>query len=156
MHVRLFLDLHSLPGGNAAADDKKTDGFPTSKSNGSISHAAKMCEILKMGFDVLLVDEDDSAANFMARDGRILALVADETITPLLYRVNGLYQNHHRMLTWYLSMKIPKSVTSPSVGLPSQNFSFTFCSINDLVMLRMEINLSCHKIYCTRNEHMFS
>ncbi len=32
-----------------------------------------------------------SAANFMARDGRMRALVMDESITPLLYRVNGLY-----------------------------------------------------------------
>jgi hypothetical protein len=30
----------------------------------------------------------------MARDGRMRALVMDESITPLLYRVNGLYQKH--------------------------------------------------------------
>ena len=30
----------------------------------------------------------------MARDGRMQALVADESITPLLYRVNGLYNSH--------------------------------------------------------------
>jgi hypothetical protein len=35
-----------------------------------------------------------SAANFMARDGRMRALVMDESITPLLYRVNGLYNTH--------------------------------------------------------------
>jgi hypothetical protein len=40
------------------------------------------------------VDEDVSAANFMARDGRMRALVMDESITPLLYRVNGLYHTH--------------------------------------------------------------
>lgn len=37
---------------------------------------------------------DVSAANFMARDGRMRALVMDESITPLLYRVNGLYSHH--------------------------------------------------------------
>ena len=47
-----------------------------------------------MGASALLVDEDVSAANFMARDGRMRALVADESITPLLYRVNGLYNSH--------------------------------------------------------------
>lgn len=30
----------------------------------------------------------------MARDGRMRALVMDESITPLLYRVNGLYNTH--------------------------------------------------------------
>lgn len=30
----------------------------------------------------------------MARDGRMRALVMDESITPLLYRVNGLYNSH--------------------------------------------------------------
>lgn len=30
----------------------------------------------------------------MARDGRMRALVMDESITPLLYRVNGLYSSH--------------------------------------------------------------
>ena len=39
----------------------------------------------------LLVDEDVSAANFMARDGRMRAMIMDEPITPLLYRVNGLF-----------------------------------------------------------------
>jgi hypothetical protein len=47
-----------------------------------------------MGATALLVDEDVSAANFMARDGRMRALVMDESITPLLYRVNGLYNTH--------------------------------------------------------------
>ena len=47
-----------------------------------------------MGATALLVDEDVSAANFMARDGRMRALVMDESITPLLYRVNGLYDTH--------------------------------------------------------------
>jgi predicted ABC-class ATPase len=43
-----------------------------------------------MGARALLVDDDVSAANFMARDGRMLALVMDESMTPLSYRVNGL------------------------------------------------------------------
>ena len=47
-----------------------------------------------MGASALLVDEDVSAANFMARDGRMRALVMDESITPLLYRVNGMYKTH--------------------------------------------------------------
>lgn len=46
-----------------------------------------------MGASTLLVDEDVSAANFMARDGRMRALIQDESITPLLYRVNGMYDS---------------------------------------------------------------
>ena len=53
-----------------------------------------VAEAIEMGVTAMLVDEDVSAANFMARDGRMRALVADESITPLLYRVNGLYQHH--------------------------------------------------------------
>ena len=40
----------------------------------------------------MLVDEDTSAGNFMARDGRMRALIKEEAITPLLYRVSGLWE----------------------------------------------------------------
>eukprot|EP00580_Thalassiosira_gravida_P008733 CAMPEP_0201630612 /NCGR_PEP_ID=MMETSP0493-20130528/4884_1 /ASSEMBLY_ACC=CAM_ASM_000838 /TAXON_ID=420259 /ORGANISM="Thalassiosira gravida, Strain GMp14c1" /LENGTH=370 /DNA_ID=CAMNT_0048101813 /DNA_START=429 /DNA_END=1541 /DNA_ORIENTATION=+ len=39
----------------------------------------------------LLVDEDMSAVNFIAQDGRTRAMIMGEPITPLLYWVNGLF-----------------------------------------------------------------
>jgi predicted ABC-class ATPase len=69
--------------------------FSTGEASGSTSQAANVVEAVEMGCKAFLVDEDVSAANFMARDGRMRALVMDESITPLLYRVNGLYQSSH-------------------------------------------------------------
>jgi len=68
-----------------------TNKFSTKDASGSTSQAANVIEGLECGTTALLVDEDVSAANFMARDGRMRAMIMDEPITPLLYRVNGLY-----------------------------------------------------------------
>jgi hypothetical protein len=70
-----------------------TQHFSSRDSSGSTSQAANVSEAIEMGASALLIDEDISAANFMARDGRMRALVMDESITPLLYRVNGLYNS---------------------------------------------------------------
>jgi hypothetical protein len=48
-------------------------------------------EALESGTSALLVDEDESTANFMACDGRMRAMMMDEPITPLLYSVNSLF-----------------------------------------------------------------
>eukprot|EP00557_Chaetoceros_sp_GSL56_P010190 CAMPEP_0176481588 /NCGR_PEP_ID=MMETSP0200_2-20121128/2906_1 /TAXON_ID=947934 /ORGANISM="Chaetoceros sp., Strain GSL56" /LENGTH=710 /DNA_ID=CAMNT_0017877815 /DNA_START=70 /DNA_END=2202 /DNA_ORIENTATION=- len=71
-----------------------TRKFSTREASGSTSQAANVAEAIEMRASALLVDEDVSAANFMSRDGRMRALVMDESITPLLYRVNGLYAKH--------------------------------------------------------------
>jgi len=71
-----------------------TRKFSTKEASGSTSQAANVSEAIEMDASALLVDEDVSAANFMSRDGRMRALVMDESITPLLYRVNGLYAKH--------------------------------------------------------------
>jgi Predicted ATPase of the ABC class len=71
-----------------------TKRFSTGEASGSTSQAANVVEAMEMGASALLVDEDVSAANFMARDGRMRSLVMDESITPLLYRVNGLFATH--------------------------------------------------------------
>lgn len=78
----------------AAAGAVDTKQFSSRDASGSTSQAANVSEAVEMGAKALLVDEDVSAANFMARDGRMRALVMDESITPLLYRVNGLYDTH--------------------------------------------------------------
>ena len=71
-----------------------TSRFSTGEASGSTSQATNVSESIEMGASALLVDEDTSAANFMARDGRMRSLVMDESITPLLYRVNGLFASH--------------------------------------------------------------
>ena len=61
---------------------------------------AIVIKALKSGALALLMDEDMSAANFMARDGRMRAMIMDKPITPLLYRVNGLFlSKEHGTLT---------------------------------------------------------
>jgi len=84
-------NLPTPPGVTKIVDTKK---FSTSDSSGSTSQAANVSEAIEMGCRAMLIDEDISAANFMARDGRMRSLVMDESITPLLYRVNGLFNSH--------------------------------------------------------------
>ncbi|HOO77328.1 MAG TPA: ABC-ATPase domain-containing protein [bacterium] len=70
-----------------------TRDFSTQDASGSTSQAANIVEALEAGAQVLLVDEDTSATNFMIRDERMQALVASEKepITPFLDRVRQLY-----------------------------------------------------------------
>lgn len=92
-NVSAFIsNLPTLEACTAQAID--TREFSTREASGSTSQAANVSEAIEMGATALLVDEDVSAANFMARDGRMRALVMDESITPLLYRVNGMYTTH--------------------------------------------------------------
>lgn len=76
---------------NLPTTGTNTSKFSTNEASGSTSQATNVAEAIEMGATAMLVDEDVSAANFMSRDGRMRALVMDESITPLLYRVNGLY-----------------------------------------------------------------
>jgi len=88
-NVSAFIsNLPTPPGASKALD---TTHFSSGEASGSTSQAANVVEAIEMGATALLVDEDVSAANFMARDGRMRSLVMDESITPLLYRVNGLF-----------------------------------------------------------------
>ncbi|CAB9517628.1 ABC transporter ATPase [Seminavis robusta] len=85
--------ISNLPTPPGVKETVDTTHFSTNEASGSTSQAANVVEAIEMGAKVFLVDEDVSAANFMARDGRMRALVMDESITPLLYRVNGMYQS---------------------------------------------------------------
>ena len=95
VNVSAFLsDLpsgRSVNGASVADADRDTTRFSTGDALGSTSQAANVIESIESGASALLVDEDVSAANFMARDGRMRAMIMDEPITPFLYRVNGLY-----------------------------------------------------------------
>lgn len=75
---------------------RDTVEFSTENASGSTSQAANIIEALECGTELLLIDEDTSATNFMIRDQRMQALVATdkEPITPLIHRVRELYQKH--------------------------------------------------------------
>ena len=96
-NVNVSAFINSIPSGKtingASISSKRSDTtkFSTMDASGSTSQAANVIEALECRASALLVDEDVSAANFMARDGRMRAMIMDEPITPLLYRVNGLY-----------------------------------------------------------------
>lgn len=71
-----------------------TRQFSTEDASGSTSQAANIMEALEAGCEVLLMDEDTSATNFMIRDARMQALVAkaQEPITPFIDKVRQLYE----------------------------------------------------------------
>jgi len=79
--------ISNLPGGG------DTDSFKTDNASGSTSQAAGIIEAVEMGAEVLLIDEDTSATNFMIRDHRMQELVAKdrEPITPFIDRVSRLH-----------------------------------------------------------------
>lgn len=91
-NVSAFISNLPVPPGCSNSVDTKS--FSSNEASGSTSQAANVAEAIEMGATAMLIDEDVSAANFMARDGRMRALVMDESITPLLYRVNGLFNTH--------------------------------------------------------------
>ncbi len=69
--------------------EQDTSVFSSDNASGSTSQAANIVEALEVGSDLLLLDEDTSATNFMIRDGRMQLLVAkeNEPITPFIDRV---------------------------------------------------------------------
>jgi predicted ABC-class ATPase len=72
---------------------KETSRFSTDNSSGSTSQAANIVEALEVGAQVLLIDEDTSATNFMIRDLRMQKLVSKdkEPITPFIDKVRQIY-----------------------------------------------------------------
>ncbi len=76
---------------------KDTASFSTEDASGSTSQAANILESIEAGADVLLIDEDTSATNFMIRDHRMQELVSKdkEPITPFIDRVRNLYTDRH-------------------------------------------------------------
>ena len=72
-----------------------TRAFSTDDASGSTSQAANIIEALEVGAQLLLIDEDTSATNFMIRDQRMQELVSKdkEPITPFIDKVRQLYQD---------------------------------------------------------------
>ena len=80
--------ISDLPGG------VETRSFSTSNASGSTSQAAGIAEAVEAGAELLLIDEDTAATNFMIRDRRMQALIpkSREPITPLVDRVRSLHR----------------------------------------------------------------
>ena len=78
---------------NHLPTERSTTNFSTRDASGSTSQAANIMEALEVGAEVLLVDEDTAATNFMIRDRRMQALIAKERepITPFIDKVRQLY-----------------------------------------------------------------
>ncbi|UCF38860.1 MAG: ABC-ATPase domain-containing protein [Acidobacteriota bacterium] len=74
--------------------ERDTRQFSTENASGSTSQAANILEALEIGTDLLLIDEDTSATNFIIRDARMQELVSKERepITPFVDRVRQLYE----------------------------------------------------------------
>ena len=70
-----------------------TDFFCTENASGSTSQASNIIEALEAGCQLLLIDEDTSATNFLIRDHRMQELVSkkSEPITPFIDKVRQLF-----------------------------------------------------------------
>lgn len=85
--VNISTFINNLP----AKKDTRT--FSTENASGSTSQAANVMEAMESGSELLLIDEDTSATNFMIRDARMQKLIAPdkEPITPFSEKVKPLY-----------------------------------------------------------------
>ena len=81
--------IRQLPG------RKDTRHFSTEDASGSTSQAANLMESIEAGSQLLLIDEDTSATNFMIRDRLMQQVVApeEEPIIPFIERVRSLYED---------------------------------------------------------------
>ena len=88
---RTVADLRATFAGKVGSEPE-TRCFSTTNASGSTSQAANIQEAIEQGCEVLLLDEDTSATNFMMRDVRMAELVSSELepITPLLHRIRAL------------------------------------------------------------------
>ncbi len=66
--------------------------FSTNHASGSVSQAANIIEALYAGCQLLLIDEDTSATNFMIRDDLMRQLIEREPIIPFTDRVRALFE----------------------------------------------------------------
>lgn len=76
---------------------KETTSFCTENASGSTSQAANLIEAIEVGAQVLLMDEDTCATNFMIRDSKMQQLVhkEDEPITTFIDKVGQLYSENN-------------------------------------------------------------
>ena len=90
-HTDISLFINNLPNG------KDTKTFSTPDASGSTSQAAGVIEAYEAGSQLLLIDEDTSATNFMVRDRLMQEIVSKdkEPITPFTIRARALCEKLH-------------------------------------------------------------
>ena len=88
--VNISSFINQLPQG------RSTTHFSTANASGSTSQAANIIEALEAGSELLLIDEDTAATNFMIRDRRMQQLISKEKepITPFIDKVRQLYTEY--------------------------------------------------------------
>lgn len=88
-NVNISPFINNLPNG------QDTKNFSTENASGSTSQAANIIEALEADTNLLLIDEDTCATNFMIRDNKMQMLVEKkkEPITPFINRVRYFYEN---------------------------------------------------------------
>lgn len=88
LHTDISLFINHLPAGQDTVD------FSSENASGSTSQAANLIEAMEAGAELLFLDEDTSATNFMIRDKVMAKLVSDEKepITTLLRHICGIYK----------------------------------------------------------------
>lgn len=93
---RRIAGVNITPFINRLPQNQSTAHFTTDNASGSTSQSASIIEALELGANVLLVDEDTSATNFMIRDRRMQALIAkdQEPITPFIDKIRQLYEDY--------------------------------------------------------------
>ncbi|MEL7067837.1 MAG: ABC-ATPase domain-containing protein [Cyanobacteria bacterium J06581_3] len=81
---------------NHLPQGRSSQAFLTQNASGSTSQAAALMEAVEAGAQVLLIDEDTAATNFMIRDRNMQALIAKdkEPITPFVDKVRQLYDDY--------------------------------------------------------------
>ena len=86
--VDISLFINHLPNG------RNTRRFSTLDASGSTSQGANIIEAIEAKSQVLLIDEDTSATNFMVRDELMQRVIQKdkEPITPFLERARDLYE----------------------------------------------------------------
>ncbi|WP_338630976.1 ABC-ATPase domain-containing protein [Clostridium baratii] len=84
----ISLFINNLPNG------KDTKKFISENASGSTSQAANIVEAIESNTNLLLIDEDTSATNFMIRDDVMQSLVSneEEPITPFIELVRSIYE----------------------------------------------------------------
>ncbi|MBS6041274.1 MAG: ABC-ATPase domain-containing protein [Clostridium baratii] len=84
----ISLFINNLPNG------KDTKKFISENASGSTSQAANIVEAIESNTNLLLIDEDTSATNFMIRDDVMQSLVSneEEPITPFIELVRAIYE----------------------------------------------------------------
>jgi predicted ABC-class ATPase len=89
---RSIQSLDISPFINHLPQAQSTRQFCTENASGSTSQAANLIEAVAAGSQVLLMDEDSCATNFLIRDRRMQALItkSQEPITPLIDRIQQL------------------------------------------------------------------